>query len=268
MVQIRLNDVIQYHLDQVGEVAGYLWDKGWAEWNAGNVSIVFPDAEQIIPERLDDFRYVSAMHLPAESAGRILYVSGTGVRLRNLRNPQQGGCMIRIDDRAAGYYILWGGRHMKEFRPTNEFTAHLKVHLDVMDRAGSSRAILHTHPTELIALSHHPKHGRDGRGFTQMLWRMMPEIRVLLARGIGLMDYQMPGSEQLADMTVEFLRRHDVVVWKKHGVIAAGNDLTHAFDLIDVANKGAMIFLNCLAAGYSPEGLTDRELEELVQAYL
>ena len=36
-------------------------------------------------------------------------------------------------------------------------------------------------------------------------------------------------------------------LWEKHGAVATGKDLLEAFDFIDVANKGTIIFLKCLS---------------------
>jgi len=33
------NKNLKEQLDEVAEIAGYLWEKGWAERNAGNISI-------------------------------------------------------------------------------------------------------------------------------------------------------------------------------------------------------------------------------------
>ena len=35
----NINDKLKEQLDEVAEIAGYLWQKGWAERNAGNISI-------------------------------------------------------------------------------------------------------------------------------------------------------------------------------------------------------------------------------------
>lgn len=83
---------------------------------------------------------------------------------------------------------------------------------------------------------------------------MLPEIRVFVTNEIMNASYELPGSEILANHTIEGLKRRDVILWSKHGALAVGKD---AFDYIDVANKGALIYLKCLSYGYVPVGMTD-----------
>jgi rhamnulose-1-phosphate aldolase len=54
------------------------------------------------------------------------------------------------------------------------------------------------------------------------------------------------------------------VLWNKHGAIASAENALQAFDFIDVSNKGAIIYLKCLASGFTPLGMTPEEMDELV----
>ena len=36
---IRNNQALMAEIDRICEVAGYLWEKGWAERNGGNISV-------------------------------------------------------------------------------------------------------------------------------------------------------------------------------------------------------------------------------------
>ncbi len=61
--------------------------------------------------------------------------------------------------------------------------------------------------------------------------------------------------------------QHDVAVWEKHGAVATGVDALCAFDFIDVANKGAKLFLKCLASGFEPEGVTPEDMQRLKETF-
>jgi rhamnulose-1-phosphate aldolase len=171
---------------------------------------------------------------------------------------------VLVDGEAAGYFVLWSAR--EEFAVTSEFVSHAEVHADLLARGTGQRAVLHTHATELIALSHVPGYDDEAR-LTDVLWRTMPEVRVFLPWGVAVVPETLPGSKALADLTVAALRRRDVVLWARHGVLAAGADLEDAFDLIDLANKGADITLRCLAAGQPPVGLSDASLRDLEREF-
>ena len=92
-------------IDQIAEVTGYLWQKGWAERNGGNITVnitEFVDAEIATLPSL----------APAIQIGNVLpylknkyfYAKGTGKRMRDLaRNPMQNGSIIRICDDCASY---------------------------------------------------------------------------------------------------------------------------------------------------------------------
>jgi rhamnulose-1-phosphate aldolase len=264
MQSIGLNDETTLQIDKTIEVASYLWSRQWAERNGGNISVLLDKIQHLIPSDLSHFRYVDVKSgYPKEARGMTFFVTGTGERLRELVKPEQSSCIIRIDEQGKGYHLLWGGQKCLDFRPTSEFITHLKLHLDMVKRKSPNRAVVHTHPVELIALSHHPKYNKDSKMLTEILWSMLPEVRAFVPRGIDIIDYKLPGSEGLADLTVESLRKYDVSLWSKHGAISTGKDVLEAFDYIDVINKGAIIFMKCLAAGFVPEGMSNKEMDEL-----
>ena len=39
MIILRNNERLMAEIDRIAEVAGYLWTKGWAERNGGNISV-------------------------------------------------------------------------------------------------------------------------------------------------------------------------------------------------------------------------------------
>ena len=92
---------------------------------------------------------------------------------------------------------------------------------------------------------------------------MHPEMKIVMPDGVGLVPYCVPGTDDLAEATVNVLEHHRLVLWEKHGCVAVGRDVFEAFDLIDTAEKSAKIFLMVRAAGFEADGLTDDQLNEL-----
>ena len=125
---------------------------------------------------------------------------------------------------------------------------------------------MHTHPIELIVMSHH-KLFQNEEKFNHSLWKMCPEVRVFTPKGVHCTPYALSGTEDLADVTIEGLKTRDVILWEKHGALATGTNMDTAFDLIDVSNKGAKLLLTCWSAGFEPVGLTKAELKELEQFF-
>lgn len=262
---IELDAAVKNEIDKVTEVSQYLWQREWAERNGGNISIdltdIYGNATSNSPVKQLPFQY------PSSCANRIYYVKGTGQRIRELRNADYAGCILKINNQASGYQILWGGAASDSFAPTSEFISHVKI-LEAKRAAGSHhKTVVHTHPLELIALSHHSDISKSSELFTYACWQMLPEVRAFVPKGIGMIPYCLPSSEELADKTTESLLDHDVAIWEKHGAVAAGDDVLQAFDYIDVANKGAKLYLMCLASGFQPEGVSRQDMETLKQEF-
>ncbi|PNH88428.1 rhamnulose-1-phosphate aldolase [Vibrio diazotrophicus] len=263
---IQLNDAVMHEIEKVSEVSQYLWQREWAERNGGNISVDVTDLFDEIPT-VDAAVKALPIKLPMESAGRIYYVKGTGQRIRELRDPQYAGCVLQINEEANGYQILWGGNASPDFAPTSEFISHIKILVDKINSGSNHRSVVHTHPLELIALSHHPDISKSSDLFTHTCWKMLPEVRAFVPRGIGMIPYCLPSSEEMADGTTAALLKHDVAIWEKHGATASGADVLQAFDYIDVANKGAKLYLMCTSAGYEPEGVTKENMEILKRVF-
>jgi len=87
-------------------------------------------------------------------------------------------------------------------------------------------------------------------------------VKFFLPEGVGMAPYQAGGSEELADVTVDLFQHHKAVLWQKHGCTTIGTDVADAFDLMDMLNKAAKVFLLCKSAGYEPS-LNQEQLAEL-----
>ena len=92
---------------------------------------------------------------------------------------------------------------------------------------------------------------------------MHPETMVFIPKGAGFVPYILPGTQAIADVTIKMFKKHDIVVWEKHGIFAIGKNIVDTFDNIDIACKSAKIWFQCKSAGFEPEGMTDDQLDEL-----
>ncbi len=264
---MELNQKVAEEIGKISEVAGYLWQREWAERNAGNISLNITGLQAISAADKEGKAFYECK-MPAEASGMLIFITGTGERLRDLRfTPERAACIIAINDDATGYHIVWGGEGNPNIRPTSEFVSHLAIHLFNVKQGNGHRCVLHTHPLELIAISHHKEIGKNEEMLNNALWSMLPEIRVFVPKGIFVAPYELPGSVALANLTIEGLTKRSVILWSKHGALATGEDAIKAFDYIDVANKGAKIYLMCLQAGFVPEGMSQQDMKDL-EAFL
>jgi len=267
MKTFTINEAVASQISKASETASYLWQREWAERNGGNISINITDIIGELPKSYKSYRFVKVNNFPKKAARKTIFVSGTGERLRELSNPENSACIIHFNKDVSGYHILWGGLSKQNFRPTSELITHIKIHLDNEKTGSNHIAVVHTHPLELICLTHHPKFAKDEKAFSNACWKMLPEVRAYCPKGICLIPYVIPGSEKLADLTVKSLRKNNVAIWSKHGAVATGEDALVAFDFIDVANKGAKLYLKCLSAGFEPIGMAPTEINDLVRVF-
>ncbi len=251
-------------VEKVAEVAGYLWQNGWAERNGGNITVnVTPlaDDEMAKLPALDGLHPIG-MALPA-LCGCYFYCKGTGRRMRDLaRRPMENGSIIRITDDGTAYEIIAD----EPVLSTSELPSHLAVHARLVESGSPCKATVHTHPIELVAMSHH-RPFLEHDVLTKLLWSMIPETKVFCPLGLGVVPYELPGSEALADATLRELQSYDVVLWEKHGVFAKGLDVMDAFDQIDVLSKSAKIYINARAMGFEPEGMSDDQMKEMSEVF-
>ena len=149
---------------------------------------------------------------------------------------------------------------------TSEIPAHLSMHNQMIESGNGYKAAIHTHPIDLVAMSHNP-HFLEKDVLSKLLWSMIPETRAFCPKGIGIAKYELPGSLILAKSTIQQLKEYDVVMWEKHGVCAVGPDILEAFDQIDVLSKAAQIYLTAKSMGFTPTGMSDEQLQELKEVF-
>lgn len=263
MEQIRNNGQLMAEIDRIAEVAGYLWENGWAERNGGNISVNLTEIVGEDIKQLPALTSVTLQEAMTHLAGNVFYVTGTGKRMRYVaKEPFENGALIRISADGKRYEII----AEKPVQPTSELPSHLMMHNYLKGLGRKTRVVLHTHPTELIALTHSKKF-LNSEVITRTLWAMIPECRIIVPKGVGIVPYEIPGTIELAHATIEQLVNHDVVFWEKHGILAVGDDVIECFDAIDTLSKSAKIYISGRMAGFEPEGMTDQQLDDLVTAF-
>jgi rhamnulose-1-phosphate aldolase len=255
-------------LDEMSEISACLWEKGWAEGNAGNLSVdvteyIAVDGKSLVGDQ--PLRLENAYPLLAE---RSFLLTGTGTRFREIaRQPSHNLCLLRMTGDGGGYHMLECGDGESDFKPTSEFPSHLRIHEILRENKEPEKVVLHTHPSELITLTHLPGY-RDEAVINRALWSMHPEVKYNLPKGVAFVPYALPGSETLAQATMTGFRRgYAVVLWEWHGCVAKAIEVAKAFDLIDIVNKAAKLLLMCRSVGHTPGGLSQEQLDELASFF-
>lgn len=249
---------------EVAEVAGYLWQKGWAERNGGNITVnvtEYVDDEIKAMPAICEVRPIGTT-LP-HLKGCYFFCKGTNKRMRDLaRWPMENGSFIRVLDDCASYVIIAD----QPVAPTSELPSHLGVHNYLIGTGSPYKASVHTHPIELIAMTHTPTFLKKDVA-TKLLWSMIPETKAFCPRGLGIIPYELPSSVQLGEATIRELKEYDVVMWEKHGIFSVDVDVMAAFDQIDVLNKSALIYIAAKSMGFEPDGMSDEQMKEMTVAF-
>jgi rhamnulose-1-phosphate aldolase len=248
-------------ITEITDTAKNLWEKGWAERNAGNISVNV--TEILSNDELSLFSTIPAK--PVQGArytlkNQVLIVTTAGSRMRDLaKDPWAHLCLLQFDPSGENYrqYSRPG------LVPTSELHTHLAVHDMLVRTQSNTKALVHTHATELIALTQIPEFCSTG-SLNRLLWTMHPETILFVPKGVGFIPFEIPGTSGIASITAKILEECTVALWEKHGVLATGTTAADAFDTIDLLAKSARIYFMVKSAGFEPEGLTDQQLKELM----
>jgi rhamnulose-1-phosphate aldolase len=249
---------------EISGIAQYLWDRGWAERNAGNFSINvtghFYDKEL---DRLSAYPFFPLSKCYPDLARTLFIVSGTGTRMRDMaKNPSENVCFVYVSDSGSAYHIIHEKEEFDSVMPTSELATHLAIQQQLGQKKSPEKVILHAHVTELIALTQLAPF-KSEESINALLWGMHPETLLFMPNGLGFIPYTLAGTENIAMATLRGFEKHKVILWEKHGCMAVGKSLPEAFDNIDILAKSAKIYFQCKSAGMEPEGLNPLQLQEI-----
>ena len=232
-----------------------LYRNGWAERNGGNISMLLHP----LPQALPVLRTFPLSFSPSALVGRCIVITGSGSYLKNVsRDPARNLGVLRIGERHVD--LLWGLEDGG--RPSSELAAHLMSHDACVQRNPAHRVVMHTHATELIAMTR--VHTLDERAFSRTLWRMCTECLMFLPEGVAVLPWMPCGTDEIGAKTAEKLRDRRLVVWAHHGAFATGGTPDEALGLLEIANKAAGIYL---ATAHLPivQEISDEQLRELAE---
>lgn len=262
--------IFKNHLKEISCVAELISQRGWAEGNAGNISF---NISEFVNKKINLKKYkINEFKQVYENLREnFILVTASGIKMRELA--------IDLPENIIVIYILNDGKSFislslkdifeninsgvcKIKKPTSELPTHLAIHNYINKNKRKEKLVLHTHPTEIIALTQIKKFTNE-KNINKLLWKMHPEMKIFLPEGIGFTPYILPGSNKLAIQTIKALKKHKAIIWEKHGCIAIAENIYLAFDIIDIITKSVKIFFLCKSAGFEPEGLKKSDLDEL-----
>ena len=237
--------------EDIGRIAAQLARMGWAEANAGNISVLLPDGSDeslwhgdMVTEELPE-------PVP-ELAGRTFLITTAGSRFRRLMSDLEKE-VVPVRVTSDGMKTV---RVASDKKPTSEFSSHLLVLAEAVNRGWPTASLVHTHSTHMLALS---SSDLPAEMLEDAVNRSHPEISVLMKRGVRFLDFVTPGTWKLGEATAAAFRESDCVIWRKHGILGLGLDIDSACDAVEVVEKAARLLLLEKSAFGKFVGLKDRE---------
>ncbi len=254
-------------LADIGKAGQRISEIDASEGAAGNISVYV--GWKIEPRRC--FPKEQELGLPVAApnlVGHSFLVTGSGCRLRDILDdptPNLGVVTVNPGGETATLFT----RHLPAFeRVTSEFNSHIAVHRDQINLTGTNfHAVIHAQPQHITYLSHIPRY-QDQDFLNRQLLRWQPELIINLSRGLGVVPFEIPGSEALMTGTLKKFCNHRVVIWCKHGLMSRSEISTlKASDRIEYVETAAKYEVLNLANGEMGTGLSPEEIRSIAAAF-
>ena len=236
------------YIHELCHVTYDMWNKGWDEYNGGNVSyrLIKDEAESLETDLIgtsyayysEDRKEVEVLDVPEHVQGEFILITASGSQFRTLcLQPEVNTGIIQLTPK--GYKVVAGFVTGK--RPTSEIFMHILAHAARIKVDPEHRVVIHNHATNIAVYSLLDE--VTSESLTLDLWSVLTESIVVFHDGIAVLPWEVPGTQLIGVDTARELATHRLVVWAKHGVLSTGKDYQDCFGLIETADKAAHIAL-------------------------
>ena len=236
------------YIHELCHVTYDMWNKGWDEYNGGNVSyrLTKDEAESLETDLIgtsyayysEDRKEVEVLDVPEHVQGEFILITASGSQFRTLcLQPEVDTGIIQLTPK--GYKVVAGFVTGK--RPTSEIFMHVLAHAARLKVDPEHRVVIHNHATNIAVYSLLDE--VTSESLTLDLWSVLTESIVVFHDGIAVLPWEVPGTKLIGVDTARELATHRLVVWAKHGVLSTGKDYQDCFGLIETADKAAHIAL-------------------------
>lgn len=256
-----LTPTTQQLFTEVFEVGELAWKKGWVEGAAGNLSIWLPENPMVHSPSFSK-TYPLPKRYPLLDQ-RYFLISASGQKFRDFaRYPQTTLGILQILDQGQSYGICWG---FEQTRPTSELISHLAIHELRQQQKQPVSAVFHVHATHLILVASY-ENCRTSEQLTSILCTQHTEVDIYLKKGVGYVGFSVPGSSDLMHRSLESFSKFDIAIWEGHGAVSVGKSIQQAYDVMEVADKQAELFLKAEHSGLPRRRLSPYFRQEIRKA--
>lgn len=186
-------------------------------------------------------------------------VSGSGgnvsIRIDDYMLITPSGVALKdIDETSICEISILDGKIPDDMNPSKETIMHLLCYRERDD----IQAIVHVHSAYAISIA-------SLKDFQTK--KIVPAFTPGYAMRIGkipILPYQVPGSQALAEEVAAAMLHRDSVLLANHGIVAVGNHLDQAMNLIEEIEENALIYF---ITGGNAISLTDEQIIEIEKKY-
>jgi len=251
-------------LSDVGKTADEISLRGWAEANAGNLSVRI-DADSFPQKSPANRQWKNIGCALPDIAGDFFLVSAAGAYLKNFqRAPARCLCVIQLDSTGSKFRVIWGCDNGGS--PTSELISHLMAQSSKkMVHEGKDKVVIHCHCPNITALG--CIENLDTIALTRLLWQTHTECIYFLPAGVEFIPCLLPGSADLAQATAKAFEKRSAAFWQHHGLIAAGPSLEQTLAVIQIIEKNCGIYLQAKAAGKIINKISKQQLLDIAEHF-
>lgn len=252
------------YIKETKKIIANMYRLGWDERNGGNISYLLTQDE--VSEYLDLNEVIRTIPIDFDATELVesyFLVTGTGKYFRNVEDDVENNLgIVRIGKDGKTAEIMWGFSDGGKF--TSEFPAHLMSHIERLKVDKTHRIVMHTHPTNTIAMT--LVHSINEREFTRTLWKCATECVVVFPDGVGVIPWMVCGTNDIGRKTADKLKEFRACIWAIHGIFGTGSSIDEAFGLIETIEKTAEIYMISSSKQQINE-ITDEQLKELAETF-
>lgn len=228
-------------IKEVSDTASNMYRLGWDERNGGNISYLLKEDEVKKYFKVNNIiREIPLGFDARELANKYFLVTGTGKYFKNVKeDPENNLGLFRISEDGQRALLIFGYKDGGKF--TSELPAHLMSHIERLKIDKDNRVVMHTHPTNLLAMTY--VHPLDSDAFTHTLWQMSTECIVVFPEGVEVLPWMLCGTNEIGEKTASCIKHARIVVWAMHGIYGCGKTLDETFGLIETVEKASQIYM-------------------------
>ena len=250
-------------IKEVTDILDLLYNHNWDERNGGNLSYLLNEDE--VKSLCDPNKIIRTFNYDFDLSpliNKYFIITGTGSYFKNMKKaPNENLGIVKVVDKNT-LGLVWG--YSNGGKPTSEAPTHLKCHIERLKKDDKHRLVIHTHPTNIIAMTHIAP--LDSKFFTETLWKMQTESIVVFPEGVAVLPWILCGGVEIGIKTAELMAEYRSVIWAQHGIFCTGETLDEVFGLIETIEKAAEIYLKiCDKKIY--QSISNDNLKEIAKAF-